>query len=117
MSMLSMPGEDEGTGGVVPSRSIGGVLMWSFRKSVSEHSQWKPLALTHFVHGRNDIGAEETASGRCYIGAAAMVSGCSRTRSEECGGPYLWSMWKLASRSAVKLEVGDELVRAGFRLK
>lgn len=37
MSMLSMPGEDEGTGGVVPSMSIGGVLMWSFRKSVSEY--------------------------------------------------------------------------------
>ena len=35
MSMLSIPGEDEGTGGVVPSRSIGGVLMWSFPESVS----------------------------------------------------------------------------------
>lgn len=79
--------------------------------------QHKPLALTHFVHGRNDIGAEETTSGRCYIGTAAMVSESSRTRSQECGGPYLWSMWKLASRSAVKLDVGDEPVRAGFRLK
>lgn len=32
--MLSMPGEDDGTGGVVPSRSIGGVLMWSCLESV-----------------------------------------------------------------------------------
>lgn len=30
MSMQSMPGEEEGTGGVVPSRSIGGVFNWSF---------------------------------------------------------------------------------------
>jgi len=31
MSMLSMqPGDEEGTGGVVPSMSIGGVLNWSF---------------------------------------------------------------------------------------
>ena len=30
MSMLSMPGEDEGTGGVMPSKSIGGVFNWSF---------------------------------------------------------------------------------------
>jgi hypothetical protein len=30
MSMQSMPGEEEGTGGVVPSRSIGGVFKWSF---------------------------------------------------------------------------------------
>lgn len=30
MSMLSMPGEEEGTGGVVPSKSIGGVFKWSF---------------------------------------------------------------------------------------
>lgn len=37
MSMLSIPGEDEGTGGVVPSRSIGGVLMWSFPELVSQH--------------------------------------------------------------------------------
>jgi hypothetical protein len=78
--------------------------------------QLKPLALTHFVHGRNDIGAEETTSGRCYIGTAAMVSDSSRTWSQECE-PYLWSMWKFASRSAVKLDVGEEPVRAGFRLK
>jgi hypothetical protein len=31
MSMLSRPaGEESGTGGVVPSMSIGGVLRWSF---------------------------------------------------------------------------------------
>ena len=30
MSMQSMPGDEEGTGGVVPSRSIGGVFKWSF---------------------------------------------------------------------------------------
>lgn len=30
MSMQSMPGEEEGTGGVVPSKSIGGVFNWSF---------------------------------------------------------------------------------------
>lgn len=31
MSMLSIPaGEESGTGGVVPSISIGGVLKWSF---------------------------------------------------------------------------------------
>lgn len=81
MSMLSTAGEEDGTGGVVPSKSVGGVQIWS----------------------------------KLPVGGMTLVVKRQRLGVATCG---LLSMWKLASRSAVRLDVGDEVdARAGLRLK
>jgi hypothetical protein len=72
------------------------------------------MALTGVISWLEEILREERASWRWSLRTAAIVSTVQGSFSEECG--YLLSMWKFASRSAVRLEVGEE-PRVGLSVK
>lgn len=114
-------GDDDGMGGVVtPSASIGGVIRCPFHH-VSQAHQYGAIPLAALLsNSPSSRGLKRSVVKRDLLGVGACglsresVSEVPEQSSEERG--YLLSIWKLASRSAVKLDVGDE-PRAGLVVK